>query len=182
MPNYVYNKLIIDTEENFEKVAEFLKGENGLVDFNSIIPTPAWVYQGNLGPEEEAKYPGDLNWYNWNIKNWDTKWNAMDGELIPEERIIKFETAWSPVINLMTKLGVVFPNTTIEYCYVEEGPAFGGKIVIRGTDVTTEKDLWYRDDYNELIEFESEFYGLTPEERGYIWQNEKWTYDYDRVT
>ncbi len=182
MPNYVYNKLIIDTDENFKKVAEFLEGENGIVDFNSIIPTPAWVYQGELGLEEEAKYPGDLNWYNWNIKNWDTKWNAIDSELIPEEKTIEFDTAWSPVINLMTKLGVVFPDVTIEYWYIEEEPAFGGKILIRGTDITTEKDLWWHDDYQELVEFEAEFNGTFPEKIGYVWKNEGWEYDCDRAT
>jgi len=41
---------------------------------------------------------GAINWYDWNIKHWGTKWNAYDTELLGiEDRHISycFNTAWS---------------------------------------------------------------------------------------
>lgn len=49
---------------------------------------------------------GIMDWYDWNIKNWGTKWNAYDFERISESEI-KFETAWSaphPVIERLDTL------------------------------------------------------------------------------
>lgn len=41
MPNYVANKIVlVGSDEDITKVVEFVKGDNGVFDFNRIVPMP----------------------------------------------------------------------------------------------------------------------------------------------
>lgn len=141
MPNHVTTKIIFDGEHATKVLAKFAPG--GKVDFNTLVPTPANVYQGDLGSSEETDFP--LNWNAWNRENWGTKWNAYDTKIgrEGERAFIQFNTAWSypfPVI-------CAFANTfqiPFETCYFDEGHNFwgteawrlkdgGGKIAYRAT-------------------------------------------------
>jgi hypothetical protein len=118
MPNHVTNKIEFYGEQsNIDKVFELIKGETECIDFNKILPMPEHIFQGNLGPEERAKY-GTNNWYDWSIANWGTKWNAYYSRLDRESNTIEFDTAWSCPIALLDKLA--------EMC-CEHGVLFAGK-------------------------------------------------------
>lgn len=43
------------------------------------------------------KKTGFMNWYDWNIANWGTKWNAYETKVVTEgsSTVITFDTAWS---------------------------------------------------------------------------------------
>ena len=48
-----------------------------------------------------------VSWYEWNMKNWDTKWNAVEPVDITvknDELLISFQTAWSPPIKIYDEL------------------------------------------------------------------------------
>lgn len=48
---------------------------------------------------------GHLGWYDWNIANWGTKWNAYKTDLVSDS-VLEFQTAWStprPVIDELAK-------------------------------------------------------------------------------
>lgn len=106
MPNNVTNRIEFHgNKENIKKVLELIKGENEEIDFNKIIPTPDYIYQGNLGQQERELY-GKNNWYDWNCKYWGTKWNAYWSHL-EDDNIIIFDTAWSspiPIFNALAHL------------------------------------------------------------------------------
>ncbi len=62
-----------------------------------------------------------MDWYDWSVKNWNTKWNAC--HTIFDEKtpnMICFDTAWSDVRGLIQKLSKKFPTNTFEYSYSEE--------------------------------------------------------------
>lgn len=42
MANWIHNKITNETEDNslLEKIEEELKGDNGILDFNKVIPMP----------------------------------------------------------------------------------------------------------------------------------------------
>lgn len=61
---------------------------------------------------------GVVDWYDWSIRNWGTKWNAR--ETVIEDNVILFDTAWSPVPELMRKLSSMFPENLFEYDFSEE--------------------------------------------------------------
>ena len=63
-------------------------------------------------------------WYEWSIKNWGTKWNAYDLAygVAPDGKqvVFNFNTAWSGVPELMSKLVEKFPDLYFEYEYADE--------------------------------------------------------------
>lgn len=113
MPNWCQNILTIENTDS-EKIDaiqnELLKKEPQL--FNSILPRPA--------SQEE-------NWYDWNVTNWGTKWDASiyNHERIDDNVIeINFDTAWGPPIALYDHL--FSEGYDITAYYNEEGMAFCG--------------------------------------------------------
>lgn len=140
MPNHIMNILTIyGTDEQVDKVLEFIKNDElgvGTIDFNKITPMPPWIFQGNLGRKEEEKYGEENCWYDWSIKNWGTKWNAyhqLHDRSSAEDGVVYFDTAWSGVPELMSKLARIFPDVTFYYEFADED--FGnnvGQYVFRG--------------------------------------------------
>ena len=61
---------------------------------------------------------GVIDWYEWSIKNWGTKWNASETEINDNEII--FETPWDPVPDIIKKLSKDYPNVRFECSYADE--------------------------------------------------------------
>jgi len=128
MPNHVTNKLKItgnklDKElciKNIKMYGEKNDDVLNHIDFNLIIPIPLTVYQhGGISAHEERIY-GKNNWYDWCVKNWDTKWNAYDTCMI-NQSTIQFLTAWAAPIKVIKKLSQIFPKLTFSMKSVDEG-------------------------------------------------------------
>jgi hypothetical protein len=82
----------------------------------------------------------DQSWYYWNLRNWGCKWDVAvsnddkysdtsmewtdNGEVM-----YRFNTAWSPAEEAMTKLSEMFPTLTFDFEYEEE-QGWGGKAEI----------------------------------------------------
>lgn len=100
---------------------------------------PNW-WQDVLENQSVSKH-----WYDWNNHHWGTKWdvshNAVtlddegDTDYDPTRVIYKFETAWSPVDELLVNvLSPRFPDLTFEYEYEEE-QGWGGNLTFKNGDV-----------------------------------------------
>ena len=66
---------------------------------------------------------GAKDWYDWSIKNWGTKWNAYSSILEVKDEYsveLSFQTAWSGVPDIISKLTEMFPTFTFEYEYADE--------------------------------------------------------------
>lgn len=134
MPNWVYNSLSIEGEEaqaikeKLVKVTE--QGVFPLSFMNIIAPTDIERYEkvvGSLDPENRV-HPD--NWYNWNIRNWGTKWDAGSPAIVedtPEKVRYTFETAWSAPYEAIRALASPYPITvfTLEW---EEEQGFGATV------------------------------------------------------
>lgn len=101
-------------------------------------------------PEERqkeliAKY-GAINWYDWNIKNWGTKWGACDSRVERSENAIYFDTAWSPPIEFVESISPDFPDCEFQLHYAEMGLGFLGTTIFKD-------DLFY-----ETVQFNGSFY------------------------
>lgn len=129
------------------------KAEDGSpFDFSKILPQPAELVNRQFGGEDiqsspehvalvaelERKY-GASSLYDWNCNNWDTKWNACEATL--DEVVTKkdktskekwkgyyvqykFETAWSPPVNVMRKLSGLFQDVLVELYFTEEAKMY----------------------------------------------------------
>ena len=104
MPNWCENILKINgIKKDIEKFYNENKNEdeNEELDFYKCIPMPDKIFKGNLGIEERKLY-GDNNWYDFNIKNFGTKWNVSDAEFIMIE-IIDKESAFNTIKTIYLK-------------------------------------------------------------------------------
>jgi hypothetical protein len=76
----------------------------------------------------EKELAADQRWYDWNVKNWGTKWdfpNTQSMEMIDKNRATaSFDTAWSPPIKVFEAL--VEQGYSVRVLYSEEGMGFGG--------------------------------------------------------
>ena len=182
MPNYIKNRLIIKgTAEQVEEVKEFLKPkkpthwedqeESQAMDFDNITPMPKWVYSGNLGEKEEKKYGKENCWYEWRCKNWGTKWNAF--RTSSKDNIIEFETAWNGVPELMSKLGVIFPNVEFEYMFADEDLGYNiGHYEFKDTQI---HNHFFVKGSKEAYELAFELWGCKDD---YIWNEKTQEYEY----
>lgn len=118
-----------------------------------------------------------MDWYDWSINNWGTKWNACQtvyDENTPSE--ICFETAWSDVRGLICELSKKYPENIFNYDYSEEqigintGTASfqNGKII---------KDIEYLDQSKEAYELAFELWGQDLKE-DFKFNEKKNTYEY----
>ena len=81
-----------------------------------------------------AQQCGSIDWYDWRISNWGTKWNAYETDIdCPCDGSIElhFQTANDGVIPIIEKLVEMFPNLELFYKYADEviacncGEAYG---------------------------------------------------------
>ena len=120
MPNWCYNRLEVQgTEKDMSEFYTLFKVNDHKTceDFKMDWFVPR--------PEHEEE-----NWYDWNIKNWGTKWDVYEPYLDIESSIFiaTFDTAWSPPMQFFESLTEMFPNLTMEMQYEETGMAFCGII------------------------------------------------------
>ena len=129
MPNWVDNDLrIYGSDKDLKKLKELVTSEDGDFDFKKIIPPPDHPdYNSENIALGSASAESPFNWYNWNINNWGTKWNASKsviGEVESGLLQIWFQTAWSPAILVISELSTLFPEVDIEHRYFEESDFF----------------------------------------------------------
>lgn len=91
----------------------------------------------------------DQDWYHWNCRNWGTKWDiaSADGDTYGTtmevnddgDVVYRFETAWSPVHEVLTKLSKMYPTLEFGY-YYEEEQGWGGEDTIIDGEVVESKE------------------------------------------
>lgn len=70
-------------------------------------------------PSQEVAQTDPTWWYNWNAKNWGTKWNSYSHEK-EAINIYTFETAWASVHQIVNVISAAFPEVTIKYSWADE--------------------------------------------------------------
>lgn len=63
---------------------------------------------------------GAMNWYEWSIANWGTKWNATETEIDEQEHSLTFDTAWDPAIPAMVEMSKLHPNIPMALLFADE--------------------------------------------------------------
>jgi hypothetical protein len=65
---------------------------------------------------EALKQTRFLNWYDWRMQHWETKWNAMDTtveNIGANTAVIRFLTAWDPPMPVIRVLNEKFPGLSL---------------------------------------------------------------------
>jgi len=96
----------------------------------------------------------EYNWYNFNVREWGTKWDARDVDLLEDDETYlhyKFDTAWSPPNEVIAKLAEQNPNLNLTLEYREE-QGWGGEITFTGSSVEVVKEWDVPETHAEEIE------------------------------
>ena len=129
MPNHVTNRIRIHGTVGLEDFKKLIAGENGEIDFSSIIPPPDNLFTDNLGTKEreQCAAEGRPNWYDWNTDNWGTKWNAYCIHIESDwdggdccEMELHFDTAWASPKPIFDALRAMDEIESVYGHYVEE--------------------------------------------------------------
>ena len=133
MPNHVTNRIrihaTIGLEELKEKISTITDEEYLPIDFEKIIPPPDNMFRDNLSSDDIAQCAreGRPNWYDWQTKNWGTKWNAYSAHFESEwdggdccEVEIHFDTAWASPAPIFEALRAMPEIEAVYGHYVEE--------------------------------------------------------------
>jgi len=114
---------------------------------------------------EALSFSGN-NWYDWNVRNWGTKWDVAnqnddeyaDTQLQDEGKDFlsyRFNTAWSPPTEAIVKLSTQYPDLDFELSYEEE-TGWGGTIEFQAGNVNEiefhESEAGDDVDYEELLQ------------------------------
>ena len=178
MPNWVYNGLTIDgtaeeisaikkqLNEPFQRQHDQWNPETGKMEIQDVLyPNPVFAFWNIIKPTnleaynkqadhtipmaEQLSFSGD-NWYDWNVRNWGTKWDVAISwnEEYPETELIdetdtslcyKFNTAWSPPIPAIEALSAQYPNVEFDLDYEEE-TGWGGNVIFTDGQGTVLQD------------------------------------------
>ena len=168
MPNWFYFSLNVSgKKEDVQAFVENVKGKEGTnyegreFDFNHFIPQPEGLYDEK---SEDNVFP---NWYNWNIENWGTKWNASvddaylvsDKEGFPYEYHYDMRTAWADPRPVILKMIEMYPDLDFDISGEEESNAYG-IYVSTFEDVFLEEEPTLIDEMNDKEVFWEDSSGL----------------------
>ena len=192
MPNWVYNHLTIEgSEEDINKVKAQVGAvvkrkyksadevneevdEEPIFSFMNILPPPEdkldeyHAVHGYANGEKTGDT--EYNWYNFNVREWGTKWDARDVDLLEDDETYlhyKFDTAWSPPTEVIAKLAEQNPNLNLSLEYREE-QGWGGEINFTGSSVEVVKEWDVPETHAEEIEVNND----------YCWKCENFDGDY----
>lgn len=175
MPNWCTNVLTVegdpDVVQKFREDSTFVEvgPDAGMADgdtkvlpfsFEAHFPTPRMPDGKMLGepqnPSPGVSWTGDDNWYDWRCRNWGTKWDLSDETEVhaePGYLEYRFDTAWAPPVEFITKVAAKYPELSFGLCYEEGGMCFAGEAEWEnGTQ--TRDDQWeveYDEDTGELL-------------------------------
>lgn len=128
MPNWVANKCLVIGKDK-KKLTELFETE---FQFSKILPLPVDLDPKKISaPNKDEKLAkamrlkhGSADWYEWCNKNWGTKWDRTEYEVIEdigEETFeIYFMTAWSPPTEILKHISKKYDVKIIDH-FEEEG-------------------------------------------------------------
>ncbi|MDD6846880.1 MAG: hypothetical protein PUE07_05130 [bacterium] len=67
---------------------------------------------------DNVKKYGSMNWYEWSLENWGTKWNATSTEV--DGSTMTFDTAWDPAIPAVIEMSKKHPKMPLVLLYADE--------------------------------------------------------------
>ena len=124
MPNWCFNELKIDTEEPkvLERFKRKAKAKDTALSLNKLHPEPKGV-----------------DWYEWRLQNWGTKWDveAMLEDYSEDYLLYTFDSAWSPPVEWLEYVAKQYPQLQFRLKFDESGVGFFGVATAENGEVTT---------------------------------------------
>ena len=157
MPNHVFNSMTVTGNkleiQAFTEKAKLLHNKETNEPLEEVREFSYWNF---VTPPEEAVASGEYwgthgfakgeqvgntrdNWYNFNVREWGTKWDAydVDVEVSENQFSVKWSSAWSPPTNAMIAMVEQHPSLDFDFRWEEEQGWGGEAIGTRGDFIET---------------------------------------------
>ena len=182
MPNWCNNNITISgpietIKTLWEEAIQDADDETGLL--NAMHPMPRELHDTDADGSE------GLNWYNWRVENWGTKWEVsseglefIDNGDGTAEITGWFDSAWAPPIGAYENFADMMDNCSIEASYYEPGMDFAGFWSTENGDEYCE-DL--HDEYKLPEDQQSDLFKRLDEEFALSEQFEQWDEDEEEM-
>ena len=129
MPNWCNNSITISgPTETIKQVWDDAHVGDDFGLLNAMVPMPTELEDTTKGSNGDA-----LNWYDWRVANWGTKWDISDEglEYVDNKDGTShitgwFDSAWAPPIEAYNTFLGDMDNCSIEATYEEGGMDFAG--------------------------------------------------------
>ena len=148
---------------------------------DNLFPTPQELREtvkgfsanGGQNPENAEKQKANMekfgvpDWYEWNCKNYGSKWSDYDGvfgQVSDNEINMVFVSAWSPIGEGIRNVSKQFPTLDFVLSYDEGGMAFCGGYAFRNGEI--------------FADIEGEYPSMTVEQS----ENEEYDEFYEQVS
>lgn len=121
----------------------------------------AFVQDFNKGVAE------GMDWWNWNIRNWGTKWEITEVNTNHTETTLSyyFQSAWSPIEAALNNLAKQYPTLSFTYRFIEEGLFFAGECHWAKGEQTYAEDIEIN--HATLMDFHGECWACHEEDPSY---------------
>lgn len=182
MPNWVSNdltiegnpELVIKLKEQVGKSYVYPIENNGDLAYsivektvnspfsfwNVIAPTDMEAYHSQPIFDKENPLWSGNDWYNWNSREWGSKWDTSNAELVSEQTngdnlvlVYSYETAWSPATEVLKKLSAQYPELLFTLEFEEEQGWGGTNEYLRGIETELseyDEKCWECDEINNM--------------------------------
>lgn len=147
------NEIVYSDDDEVFSFWNFIAPPAEAVESGEYFGTNGWV-------DGEKKGDTPINWYNWNIDHWGTKWDACDqnkyfDEKVPDEVHYNFNTAWSPAEPIFEAMVKEFPDLDFEI-YWEEEQGFGAELSGSGGEISLVKEWDIPNSHADYVEQDKE--------------------------
>ena len=85
--------------------------------------------------------PPDVDWWEWSIGHWGTKWDVdvEDAQIGHGQISMSFDTAWAPPEAFILAVSEMFPGLTFHLEYEEPGADFQGYLIAKAGEALDEE-------------------------------------------
>jgi len=113
----------------------------------------------------QREFATGMDWYNWNVRNWGTKWEISEDNSSVESRsdrelVYRLITAWSPPVEALDHLAKQYPSLTFTLMSLDENDLFALEIGWSDGERSYEMDLPITHEIHQQL-------------RGYCWACEE---------
>jgi hypothetical protein len=136
-----------------ERTPEQILGEitdklDGLSEFLSSPPE-------GLIEQIQHDFATGMDWYNWNVRNWGTKWEISEDNAFvqraPREVRYEITTAWSPPVEALDNLAKQYPTLALSIVSIDEGDLFAVEVAWNNGERLYEMELPITHELNEQL-------------------------------
>jgi hypothetical protein len=127
MPNWCDNNLTVtgDAESLQKFLAAITNADESITILKNLVPFPTEL-EGKDILDKEGNVFGKAftdDGYSWCLRNWGTKWGDCETQITVngDYLVIRYETAWSPALEGLEQVSLLFPTLTFQTDWVEEG-------------------------------------------------------------